>query len=243
MLIGTAGWNIPRASAHRFSAAGTHLERYARVFGCTEINSSFHRPHARATYARWAEATPQKFRFAVKMPRAITHDARLLRPDAALERFLEETSGLGEKRGPILVQLPPSVDFDARVAGRFFRSIRARYDGPLVCEPRHATWAARAADDLLVRYRVARVAADPPRTPTFANPGGWNGILYFRLHGSPRTYWSSYSSPYLDTLASYLRVAEQVTAWCVFDNTATGAAIENAWELQSKLVDRPASPS
>ena len=155
-----------------------------------------------------------------------------MRPSGLLERFLDETSGLGHKRGPILVQLPPSLAFDARVAGRFFDCVRRSYDGPLVCEPRHATWALPGAEKMLTRYRVARVAADPPRVPAFGEPGGWDGIVYFRLHGAPRTYWSPYSTQYLDTLASTLRTADSAAVWCVFDNTASGVAIENALELQ-----------
>jgi hypothetical protein len=80
VVIGTAGWSIPRRSAEQFPGEGTHLQRYARFFGGTEINSSFHRPHARAVYQKWAAATPDGFRFAVKLTRELTHDARLMRP-------------------------------------------------------------------------------------------------------------------------------------------------------------------
>ena len=76
IFIGTAGWSIPRASAHHFEAAGTHLQRYARLLRCAEINSSFHRPHATATYAKWAGSTPPGFRFAVKLPPSLSFDVR-----------------------------------------------------------------------------------------------------------------------------------------------------------------------
>jgi len=72
--VGTAGWSIPRASAERAPGDGTHLQRYARVLACSEINSSFHRSHRAAVYAKWAASTPSGFRFSVKLPRAITHD-------------------------------------------------------------------------------------------------------------------------------------------------------------------------
>jgi uncharacterized protein YecE (DUF72 family) len=230
--IGTAGWSIPRASAHHIAGDGTHLQRYSRVFGCAEINSSFHRPHAAATYAKWAASTPDDFQFAVKLPRAITHDQRLRRARVPLERFLDETAGLGQKRGPLLIQLPPSFAFDGRVVARFFDLVRARYEGPLVCEPRHATWFSTQANAMLVRYAIARVAADPPPAAGAEHPGGWDGLVYFRLHGSPRTYWSSYERPFLNALAATLRaLPPAIDAWCVFDNTATGAALENAWDL------------
>jgi uncharacterized protein YecE (DUF72 family) len=241
ILIGTAGWSIPRASAQHFAAQGSHLERYASVFTGVEINSSFHRPHAAATYAKWARATPPAFRFAVKIPRVITHDQQLRRPRAPLERFLDETAGLGRKRGPLLVQLPPSLAFDARVAARFFNLFRSHYKGLVVCEPRHATWFSDEADAFLVRHEVARVAADPPPAPGAELPGGWKGIVYFRLHGSPRKYWSRYDTAFIAALDDALRLASSsVDAWCIFDNTASGAALENAWELNCRMR-RPAS--
>jgi uncharacterized protein YecE (DUF72 family) len=239
ILIGTAGWSVPRASAHRFTDEGTHLQRYARLFGCAEINSSFHRPHAAETYAKWAASTPAHFQFAIKAPRVITHDQQLRRARLPLERFLRETAALGHKRGPLLVQLPPSLAFDVRVAARFFDLMRSAYDGVIVCEPRHATWFSRQADALLVRYMVGRVAADPPPAEGAELPGGWNGITYFRLHGAPRKYWSRYDAEKIAALAQAVRlIPSAVDAWCVFDNTASGAALENAWELQGLLADR-----
>ena len=234
-FIGTAGWSIPRASARNFEGDGTHLHRYARVLRCAEINSSFHRPHTAATYARWAASTPAGFRFAVKLPRTITHDQKLRRARLPLERFLEESAGLGAKRGPLLVQLPPSLAFEPRAAGRFFEVFRDRYAGAAVCEPRHESWLAPSAETMLIRFEIARVAADPPTAQGFETPGGWPGLVYFRLHGSPRKYWSRYPPETIAALAQSLRAARAAGRWCVFDNTASGAALENAWELQQSL--------
>jgi uncharacterized protein YecE (DUF72 family) len=241
--VGTAGWSIPRASAFRFEQQGTHLERYARSLRCAEINSSFYRPHAAATYAKWRDSTPPDFRFAVKMPRAITHELKLHDAREPLAAFLAQTEGLARKRGPILVQLPPSLSFDATVVTSFLDLARQVYDGPVVCEPRHATWFSPQVASLLDRYRISRVIADPPPVPAASVPAGWPRLAYFRLHGSPRTYWSRYDDNDIATLAGTIRrlpATEQV--WCVFDNTASGAAIENAWELCERLtVDPPAN--
>jgi uncharacterized protein YecE (DUF72 family) len=240
--IGTAGWSIPSGSAHRFAGDGTHLVRYARRFACAEINSSFHRPHTAATYARWAQSTPPGFRFAVKLPRAITHDQKLRRVRVPLETFLAQTAGLSGKRGPLLVQLPPSLAYDARVANRFFDLVRSRYAGGVVCEPRHPSWFSIGADALLVRYEVARVAADPAPIAGGDVPGGWLGVAYYRLHGAPRKYWSKYERGYLEQLAAALRrLPPSTEVWCVFDNTASGAALENAWDLQA-LTSRACRP-
>ena len=236
IVVATAGWSIPRASAARCPADGTHLQRYSRTFGGTEINSSFHRPHASATYEKWASSTPVHFQFAVKIPRTITHDQQLRRARLPLTQFLDESAGLGHKRGPLLVQLPPSLQFDARVAGRFFGLLRRAYPGFVVCEPRHETWFSSTAEALLVRFEVARVAADPPPAPGADCPGGWGGIVYYRLHGAPRKYWSRYPRDDIDRLGRAVRAASAAAdVWCVFDNTASGAALENAWELNELL--------
>src|SRR6188768_863420 len=138
--IGTAGWSIPHAAAMHFNSSGTHLQRYARRLDCAEINSSFHRPHAVSTYAKWRESTPPGFRFAVKIPRTITHELKLRDAKEPFVAFLRQTDGLADKRGPLLLQLPPSLSFDRRLVSTFFNAVRAVYEGPIVCEPRHATW-------------------------------------------------------------------------------------------------------
>jgi uncharacterized protein YecE (DUF72 family) len=243
VFVGTAGWSIPRATAHRFACEGTHLQRYARVLHAAEINSSFHRPHSSTTYAKWAGCAPPAFRFAVKIPRTITHDQKLRRARPALERFYDESAGLGRRRGPLLVQLPPSLAFEPRVARTFFQLMRARYRGLIVCEPRHSTWFSPSADSLLVRHKVARVAADPAPAPGADRPGGWTGLVYYRLHGSPRKYWSKYEPAYIEKLAAEIAaVPASIDVWCVFDNTAGGAALENALELRA-LLDQERFPT
>ena len=117
--IGTAGWTLPRQHAHAFPEPGSHLVRYAQVFNCVEINSSFHRPHMRKTWERWAATTPADFRFAVKVPKTITHAAKLGNTGALLQTFLDQATGLGEKLGPLLIQLPPSLTFDEGIAHEF----------------------------------------------------------------------------------------------------------------------------
>ncbi|HEY6233743.1 MAG TPA: DUF72 domain-containing protein [Candidatus Elarobacter sp.] len=227
---GTAGWSIPRDVRERFIGDGSRLERYARRFRCVEINSSFYRPHRPATYARWAASVPDDFRFALKVPKEITHTRRFVDVAEPLERFLAESAELGEKRGVLLVQLPPSFAYDAALVDAFFATFRARYDGLLACEPRHPTWFARDAEDALRRAHAARVAADPAVVPEAAVPGGWGGFAYYRLHGSPRTYYSAYDDQALHAVAARLR-ATSVPAWCIFDNTALDAATANALDL------------
>jgi uncharacterized protein YecE (DUF72 family) len=234
--VGCAGWSVPKEHAARFPDEGSHLERYAGQFPAVEINSSFYRPHRPATYARWAASVPPGFRFAVKVPREITHGRRLAASEEILDRFLAECGALGETLGPLLVQLPPSLAFDGAVAVPFFAALRARFAGDVVCEPRHPSWFEAEAEQVLVGHQVARVAADPAAVPSAAQPGGWEGLVYYRLHGSPRVYYSAYSEPYLAALAATLReAARSAPVWCIFDNTALGAATDDALAVMERL--------
>src|SRR5438067_593940 len=181
--VGCAGWSIPKPHAGHFPAAGTHLERYARRFPAVEINSSFYRPHRPQTYARWAASVPPDFRFSVKLPRSITHDARLADSDELLDRFLLEAGELGPRLGCVLVQLPPKGAFDAAVVADFLPRLRARFPCMLALEARHPTWFGDQATDLLREHGVTRVIADPaagqpgPHVPT-------TEATYLRLHGA-----------------------------------------------------------
>ncbi|HYW30016.1 MAG TPA: DUF72 domain-containing protein, partial [Gemmatimonas sp.] len=207
LVIGTAGWSLPRDAQGAFPEAGTHLQRYAAVLHGVEINSSFYRPHRPATYARWAASVPKGFRFSIKVPRSITHEGKLADRGELLEPFLEQVASLGAALGPLLVQLPPSLQFDSAVAGAFLELLRELHTGDVVLEPRHATWFSPDADVLLQSFAVARVAADPARVPEAAEPGGSLDIVYYRLHGSPVIYRSSYEPAYLQ------RLAQRLDAW------------------------------
>lgn len=221
-------------AADAFPSTGSQLARYAAVLNAAEINSSFYRPHRRATYERWAASVPDDFAFAVKLPKAITHEARLVDVAVPLDRFLEETDGLGAKRGPILIQLPPSLVFDSSIVADFLALFRDRSTSDLACEPRHRSWFTPEADDLLANYRVARVAADPAPAAGAGEAGGWPGLRYTRLHGSPQTYRSSYDAATIERHAAGVRQAG-VDSWTIFDNTMTGAATLNALAMRAAL--------
>jgi len=240
--IGTAGWTIPRQHAGHFPTTGTHLERCAQGFNCVEINSSFHRAHQPKTWQRWAQCTPPAFQFSVKLPKAITHTAQLVNCGALLHEFFAEVRGLGDKLGPILVQLPPKLAFDDGLAHEFFTTIRELHpqdvhSGFIALEPRHASWFNPPVDRLLRDFEIARVAADPPKaSPLASTPGGWNGLCYWRLHGAPHTYYSAYDSGFLKRLAQHVTASSCPERWVIFDNTALGHATANALDLIKLLA-------
>jgi len=251
--IGTAGWTLPQEHSHHFpppgDAALTHLQRYAHRLHCVEINSSFHRPHLRKTWERWAATTPDHFRFSVKLPKAITHEAKLHNSGASLQIFLDQATGLNvgpvPKLGPLLIQLPPSLAFDEPLAYDFLTTLRelhpavAPIQNLVALEPRHASWFTPAADRLLRTFDIARAAADPPKgSASAATPGGSQHLHYYRLHGAPRTYYSPYTDEDLIQLADTLRATSPATnVWVIFDNTALGHATANALYLSRRLSD------
>ena len=236
-FIGCAGWSLPAASQAAFGPGATHLQRYASRLNACEINSSFHRPHRRETYTRWAEGVPAAFRFCVKLPRTITHERKLIGCEELIDEFMEQAGGLGQRLGCLLVQLPPSLAFDAAAATDFFAALRRRWTGSIAAEPRHASWFDAAADQFLAAQGVARVLADPVRHATGALPGGRPDLVYLRLHGSPRMYYSAYEAPLVAALARRIAQAleEGAAVWCIFDNTAGGAATDNALGLEQAL--------
>ncbi|MFZ6645930.1 DUF72 domain-containing protein [Undibacterium sp. TJN25] len=261
LYLGCAGWSVPRQLPdqaveefpvllpfqqqlqHQQQAEHdkSHLQRYAELFSAVEINTSFYRSHMPATYERWRLSVPAGFRFSVKLPRTVTHLLRLANCDHELNSFVKEVAHLREKLGCLLIQLPPSLQFEPRVAGRFIAGLRQQTDAPLALEPRHPTWFGPDALELIQKYRLALVQADP-QPPGFrdAELPDASPLVYHRLHGSPDMYYSAYSSDYLDdlqkTLAEQQRQGKQV--WCIFDNTAQGAAFWNALLLASFQAHR-----
>ncbi len=240
VTIGIAGWALPRADADIFPSAGfgSNLARYAAVFDAVEINSSFYRPHKPETYARWAESVPESFRFAVKLPRTITHEKRLQEIGRELDRFVAEAGTLGAKLGWVLVQTPPSLRFDTAAAEAMFAGLRTRlheHDVALACEARHATWFGDEATTLMREQGIVRVIADPP----VGEPGPYRAICegqaYVRLHGSPLIYRSIYEPERLAQVAAWLR-GRQGRALVIFDNTMSGTQVRQALQLREMLT-------
>ena len=231
IYLGCAGWSLGREHWPAFPVEGTHLQRYATQFNSVEINSSFYRPHRLQTYQRWADSVPEGFRFSVKVPKHISHELRMAGSEAALDEFLGQCQGLGDRLGCLLVQLPPSLSYEPSSASAFFMAVRRCFAGNVVLEPRHASWL--AAEAMLQDLHIGRVAVDPPvidATPTCA---GWQGVRYWRLHGSPRIYHSAYGPERVLGFARHLSrsAADGIPTWCIFDNTASGHAVADALYL------------
>lgn len=233
MHIGLAGWGNPPSHRSLRSGNETHLQYYAGHFSCVEINSSFYRSHRFSTYARWNVQTPRAFRFAVKMPRVITHESGLRHTCGEMTQFFRGIESLQPKLAVVLIQFPPRLEFKRRLVAAFFRSVPRLPTVKLVCEPRHVSWFGGEVEEQLAEWNVSRVAADPARTPNASVPGGDGTFVYCRWHGSPQIYYSSYSAEQLKGFATAAGLRGPTPTWCIFDNTARYAAWENALDFAS----------
>ncbi|HEX8412407.1 MAG TPA: DUF72 domain-containing protein [Sphingomicrobium sp.] len=232
--VGTAGWSIPRQDSGQFPAEGTSIERYSARFDVAEINSSFHRPHRRSTWERWGDSVPDGFRFSAKIPKTITHQRKLVDCADLLDAFVGQVEALGDKLAVLLVQLPPKLELEEAVARTFFAELKTRSPAMVACEPRHVSWFSEDAEAMLQECEVARVAADPAICTAAARPGGWRGLEYWRLHGSPVIYRSSYADR-IGFYAEALRAGAAPERWCIFDNTASSAGAGDALALMEAL--------
>ena len=236
--VGTAGWSIPRGIAADFPIEGSGLERYSARFNAAEVNSSFHRPHRPSTWVRWRDSVPDDFCFSVKLPKTITHAKKLVDCEAEVATFLDEAGLLHDKLAVLLVQLPPTLELDTASAKAFFSGLRRRTDALVACEPRNLSWFTPEADRLLAGLEVARVAADPSICPEAAKPGGWRELSYWRLHGSPVVYRSSYADR-ISALAATISNDDAAHRWCIFDNTASSAGAGDALQLLDAISSLP----
>ena len=233
--IGTAGWSVP-AAYRAAEPVSSQLQHYATHFNCVEINSSFQKPHRPATFARWADSVPPEFRFSAKLPKAITHEHRLVACGQALTQFCATLAGFHGKLAVLLVQLPPSLEFERRTAAASLSRLCTLTSAAIVCEARHLSWFHPRVNRLFSALGITRVFADPPVDAALQPAIGAEQFSYLRLHGQPRRYYSSYSPEYLSSLAVRLHAtAKGLGAWCIFDNTAGPAAWSNAMELQEDL--------
>ncbi len=227
--VGLAGWSeaVSRYRSRFPRITGTGLERYASALNLVEVNVSFYRQVRHSTYEGWAAQTPQDFAFSVKMSRSVTHFARLS-GNAPLDPFWESVAGLGDKLKAVLVQLPPSLAFEAEHAAAFFARMRSAFEKTIAVEGRHTTWFGEDVRPLYDEFSLTEVATRIPEAPAEGAPA------YYRLHGEPRRYRSPYSTEQLARLASdlSLRTADSLV---IFDNTASSAGVDNALTLRDLL--------
>jgi uncharacterized protein YecE (DUF72 family) len=239
--VGCSGWNYlhwrervyPKGLPQR-----RWLEHYATRYGTVESNAAFYRLPSYDTFAAWRERTPPGFIMAVKASRYLTHIRRLRDPDEAVRRLLSHAAGLGDRLGPILLQLPPTLRADA-----------ALLDGCLACfppavrvavEPRHDSWWNSDIRGLLEHRGAALCWADRGSRPIAPlwRTAGWGYVRFHQGRASPhprygRAALATWVSRIADTWS------EEADVYVYFNNDPGGAAIHDA-DAFIRLADRTA---
>ncbi|MBO4271595.1 DUF72 domain-containing protein [Microbispora triticiradicis] len=225
VLVGTSGWQYAdwRDLVYGGVPQRLWLERYGEIFATVENNNAFYRLPKRETFESWRERTPPDFVMAVKASRFLTHIKRLKDPEEPVDRLMGVAEGLGPKLGPILLQLPPTLQADAvrlrACLARFPSSVR------VAVEPRHASWWTDEIRDLLTEFGAALCWAD-----RLGRPAGplWRTTswVYLRFHEGRAAPWPAYGRRALHSWAD--RLGDVPDAYVYFNNDPGGAAVRNA---------------
>ncbi|MFL6211922.1 MAG: DUF72 domain-containing protein [Pyrinomonadaceae bacterium] len=261
--IGCQGWNYddwvtPPAAAHVFYPHGTRtgdmLELYARAFKTIEVDSTFYAVPAAATVDQWARRTPPGFTFALKLPQAITHEAGLRGHEQTLTDFCAVAQRLGDKLGPMLVQLPPQFEATAENVGalKIFLPLLPR-DVRFAVEFRHGSWAQAEIAELLARANVAvalvegqwiarralwQMCAAAPAPFAYVRWMGARDITRFDKPARPRD-----ENLKLWREAITRLVARGTDVFAYFSNYYEGHAPASARMLQRLLGQEPVEPT
>ena len=258
LMAGTSGLVLPVPNKQAFPEAfraGSRLAYYSTLFNSIEINSTFYKIPLPATFSRWADEVQPDFRFTVKLWRGITHVPGLRFMPVDVNRCLYAAHHLGEKKGCLLIQLPPGLT--AMAVERLERLLITTCAADpartwkLAVEFRHRSWYVPEVDALLHRYQVARVLHDMPIRPASKEPSADPSFpphpmpfVYLRFHGPAGDYKGGYPDASLRTWAEkavgWLSAGKEVY---VYFNNTIGDALADLTRLRTLILDHPRSTS
>lgn len=234
--IGTSGWYYDHWRGRFYPEKlpkSRWLQHYAERFDTVEINNTFYHLPKEQTMIGWHDKTPESFLFALKASRYITHVKKLIDPEESLKRFLDLAGLLKSRLGPVLFQLPPSLQKDVPRLEAFTKSLPRGISA--VFEFRHASWNDGEVFDLLDKRNMAlcmhdMVGCASPRVVT-------GDCIYLRFHGPAGRYAGNYTKAMLvdwaDWLAGQRRNVRAIYVY--FNNDVEGYAINNAKTLKALL--------
>jgi uncharacterized protein YecE (DUF72 family) len=237
ILVGTSGFDYKdwRGTFYpRFIKSGDRLAFYAEHFDTVELNVTFYRMPAAAAFRGWRDAVPEGFVFAVKASRYLTHIKRLMDPRPSVEYLMERAGELGDRLGPILLQLPPSLELDLERLDRTLEAFGTK--ARVAVEPRHKSWFVPELCDVLRAHDATFVLADRhrPITPLWAT-SGW---FYLRMHqglARPRPcYGDSALRAWVKRLRELPADAGR-TGYVYFNNDHRACAVRNAATFEGML--------
>ena len=240
LCIGTSGWSYQhwRHCFYNGVARKDWLKFYAERFAAVEINGTFYRLQKPTTFRKWFDDTPANFKFALKANRYLTHNKKLIDPEASVLIEKDHAGQLNEKLAAVLWQLPSLLKKDTGRLNEFVAALRHWPEVRHVVEFRHPSWFDNDTADCLDDADIAVCQSDAESWPLWERIT--SNLAYVRLHGHTRTYASSYSDGELtlwaDKIREWLRQGRDVHVY--FDNDAECAAPFNALALQAIIGDR-----
>jgi len=234
--IGTSGWSYDHWDGVLYGPTlrpADRLHRYVQEFDTVELNASFYRWPRAQTFRGWRRRLPPGFRMSVKAPRGLSHGRRLHRPEPWTPRLAGCWHELADRRGVLLVQLPPDQDRDDDRLDHFLRGLPAWMQ--VAVELRHPSWIADPVFELLGRHRATYVVMSGARLPCILRATA--PAVYVRLHGPDHDhlYGGSYSEADLHWWADRIREWRQQhhEVYAYFNNDGHGYAVTNARRLRA----------
>jgi uncharacterized protein YecE (DUF72 family) len=227
-FVGTSGWQYADWRGRLYPAGVPQrrwLEVYAEHFRTVEVNNAFYRLPERSVFESWRDRTPPGFVVAVKASRYLTHIKRLRDPEEPVRRLLDRAAGLGDRLGPVLLQLPPTLRADAGLLAACLDAFPARIR--VAVEPRHDSWWTDQVRDVLTDHGAALCWADRlgrPVTPLWRT-AGWG---YLRMHEGRAQPHPRYGRRALLSWAERLDAFGSGDVYVYFNNDPGGAAVVDA---------------
>lgn len=239
LRVGTSGWHYRdwrRGFYPEALPTQRWLEYYARRFDTVELNNTFYRLPERPAFRRWKEQTPPDFLFTVKASRYLTHYRRLHEPEEPVARLLEAAVGLGEKLGPVLLQLPPNLPVDVPRLETLFDAFGGR--ARLACEFRHPSWYRDEVYKAMDARDVALCLTDRRnRHSPLVRTASWG---FVRMHEGLAVPRPHYATRALETWVDRVKALWGPRADCFvyFNNDHGGCAVRDALEFSEIALDR-----
>jgi uncharacterized protein YecE (DUF72 family) len=236
--IGTSGWSYPHWEGVLYPPGlppRQRLDHYLGRFRSAELNSSYYRWPTDAAFARWRRRLPDGFLLSIKAPRGLTHVRRLYAPERWLARIASGLARLGDRRGPLLVQLSPRTELDHARLEYFLAHVPPEV--ALALEFRHPSWHRDSVFEMLERHGAAYCVMSGARLPCVLRATA--SFVYVRLHGPDphHLYGGSYGDDDLRWWADRVRewVGMRRDVFVYFNNDGGGNAVRNADTLQRML--------
>lgn len=209
------------------------FEYYCSHFDTFEINSTFYKFPTAKVMENWYNRTPEGFVFSVKIPKEITHQKKLIDSQDLITKFYSICkNGLKQKLGPILFQFPPSYQYDSEKLQFIIRQLNLEFEN--IIEFRHPSWWIAEVWEELAKNNISFCSVSHPKLPeilvTIAP------IIYVRLHGRPKMFYSSYTNEDLSTKIDLISQSNKPKAYLYFNNTASSSGILNALEAKRLLL-------